>query len=162
MAALPTCSVRALPEHHQLLRRIGRALATQPNLVAPLTDLIEGVTQDVTTVTRSNTDVTQDTTAVDRPSTAVDQRIDDIERRHEELQNLVVQEILEERLGRQEKTTLKFTKMVETINDHVKNLEKTIENINGRVKDLEKPVDPQAVTQQHDTATRGKRRSKPT
>jgi hypothetical protein len=28
--ALPTCSVRALPEHHQLLRQIGRALATQP------------------------------------------------------------------------------------------------------------------------------------
>ena len=61
---LPTCSVRALPEHHQLLRRIGRALATQPELSESLEALIEGVTQDVT-----------------RPNTAWDQRFEDVERR---------------------------------------------------------------------------------
>jgi hypothetical protein len=61
---LPTCSIRALPEHHQLLRRIGRALVTQPELSEPLAALIEGVTQDVT-----------------RPSTAWDQRFEDVEQR---------------------------------------------------------------------------------
>jgi len=60
----PTCSVRALPEHHQLLRRIARALATQPELSESLEALIEGVTQDVT-----------------RPNTAWDQRFEDVERR---------------------------------------------------------------------------------
>jgi hypothetical protein len=61
---LPTCSVRALPEHHQLLRRIGRALATQPELSESLEALIDGVTQDVT-----------------RQNTAWDQRFEDVERR---------------------------------------------------------------------------------
>jgi hypothetical protein len=61
---LPTCSIRALPEHHQLLRRIGRALVTHPELSESLMALIEGVTQDVT-----------------RPNTAVDQRFEDVERR---------------------------------------------------------------------------------
>jgi hypothetical protein len=61
---LPTCSVRALPEHHQLLRRIARALATQPELSESLDALVDGVTQDVT-----------------RPNTAWDQRFEDVERR---------------------------------------------------------------------------------
>src|SRR4051812_6579001 len=61
---LPTCSVRALPEHHQLLRRIARALAAQPELSESLEALIEGVTQDVT-----------------RQNTACDQRFEDVERR---------------------------------------------------------------------------------
>jgi hypothetical protein len=61
---LPTCSARALPEHHQLLRRIARTLATQPELSESLEALIEGVTQDVT-----------------RPNTAWDQRFEDVERR---------------------------------------------------------------------------------
>src|SRR3954453_22532665 len=43
---LPTCSVRALPEHHQLLRRIARALATQPELSESLEALIGGARQD--------------------------------------------------------------------------------------------------------------------
>src|SRR3954463_12136898 len=61
---LPTCTVRALPEHHRLLRRIGRALATQPELSESLEALIDDVTQDVT-----------------RPNTAWDQRFEDVERR---------------------------------------------------------------------------------
>ena len=61
---LPTCSIRALPEHHQLLRRIGRALVTHPELSESLMALIEGVTQDVT-----------------RPNTAADRRFEDVERR---------------------------------------------------------------------------------
>jgi hypothetical protein len=61
---LPTCSIRALPEHHQLLRRIGRALVTRPDLSGSLEALIDGVTQDVT-----------------RQNTAWDQRFEDVERR---------------------------------------------------------------------------------
>jgi hypothetical protein len=75
--ALPTCSIRALPEHHQLLRRIGRALVTRPKLAESLDALIGGVPQDVTRL------VTQDVT---RPNTAVDQRFEDIERRLERLE----------------------------------------------------------------------------
>jgi hypothetical protein len=61
---LPTCSIRALPEHHQLLRRIGRVLVTRPDLSESLKALIDGVTQDVT-----------------RTNTAWDQRFEDVERR---------------------------------------------------------------------------------
>ena len=71
--ALPTCSVRARPEHHKLLRSIGRALAAQPDLVESLETLIAGVTPDVT-----------------RPYTAVDQRFEDIERRLERLEAVAV------------------------------------------------------------------------
>jgi hypothetical protein len=67
--ALPTCSVRARPEHHQLLRRIGRALAAQPNLSESLDALIAGVTQDVT-----------------RSYTGVNQRFEDMERRLQRLE----------------------------------------------------------------------------
>jgi hypothetical protein len=131
MATLPTCSVRALPEHHQLLRRIGRALATQPDLIESLTALIGDVAHDVTH------DVT-------RASTAVDERFKDVERRHEDLHILL--QTLQEHLARQEKSTLALNAMAENIND--------------RVKALEQRADPQAVTQQHDTVTRDKRRSR--
>jgi hypothetical protein len=66
---LPTCSIRALPEHHQLLRRIGRALVTRPDLSETLEALIDGVTQDVT-----------------RTNTAMDQRFEDVERRLSQLE----------------------------------------------------------------------------
>ena len=69
----PTMSLRALPEHHQLIRRMARALIERPDLAASLTALIEGATQGVT----------QNAT---RPSPAVDQRIEDIERRLEQLE----------------------------------------------------------------------------
>jgi hypothetical protein len=71
--ALPTCSVRARREHHQLLRRIGRALAAQPDLSESLDALIAGVTPDVT-----------------RPYTSADQRFEDIERRLERLEATAV------------------------------------------------------------------------
>jgi hypothetical protein len=134
MATLPTCSVRALPEHHQLLRRIGRALATQPDLIEPLTTLIGDVTHDVTH------DVT-------RADTAVDERFKDVERRHEDLHILL--QTLQEHLARQEKSTLALNAMAENIND--------------RVKALERRGDPQAVTQQHGSVTQPprKRRSRP-
>jgi hypothetical protein len=105
MATLPTCSVRALPEHHQLLRRIGRALATQPDLIEPLTTLIGDVTHDVT-----------------RADTAVDERFKDVERRHEDLHILL--QTLQEHLARQEKSTLALNAMAENINDRVKALER--------------------------------------
>lgn len=71
--ALPTCSVRARPEHHKLLRSIGRALAAQPDLSESLTALIAGVTPNVT-----------------RPYTGTDQRFEDIERRLDRLEAATV------------------------------------------------------------------------
>jgi DNA-binding Lrp family transcriptional regulator len=121
----PTMSVRALPEHHQLLRRMARALMERPELAESLTALIEGVPQAVS----------QD---VMRPDTTVDQRFEDIERRLEQIESQgvlrgdtpdVLREIqgvvqaVQERQALQEKTTLKIMDMVESISDRVKDLE---------------------------------------
>jgi hypothetical protein len=150
---LPTCSVRALPEHHQLLRRMARALMDRPDLAESLTALIEGATQDVP----------QEAT---RPSAAVDQRFADIEQRLAQIEEQsvlrgeapdVLREVqgvvqaLQEHLMRQEQTTLKYVAMTENLSD--------------RVKDLERPADPQqaatrpaqhtAVTQQHRQTSAG-------
>jgi predicted transcriptional regulator len=142
----PTMSVRALPEHHQLLRRMARALMDRPELAESLTALIEGVPQSVP----------QEAT---RPSAAVDQRFEDIERRLAQVESQgvlrgetpdVLREVqgvvqaIQEHLMRQEQTTLKYVAMTENLSD--------------RVRDLERPADPQqaatrpvqhkAVTQQ--------------
>jgi hypothetical protein len=149
----PTMSVRALPEHHQLLRRMARALMERPDLAESLTALIEGVPQSVP----------QEAT---RPSAAVDQRFEDIERRLAQAESqsvlrgedldvlLAAQDVLQaiqDRLALQEQTTLKYVAMTENLSD--------------RVKDLERPADPQqaatrpaqhtAVTQQHRQTSAG-------
>jgi hypothetical protein len=132
----PTMSVRALPEHHQLIRRMARALMERPELAESLTALIEGVVQDVTQ-------------GVTRPDTSVDQRFEDIEQRIAQIESQgvlrgdtpdVLREVqgvvqaLQEHLMRQEQTTLKYVAMTENLSD--------------RVRDLERPADPQRVATQ--------------
>jgi hypothetical protein len=85
---LPTCSVRALPEQHQLLRRLARALASRPDL-APLVEALIA-------------DVTQAETQVNTPT---DQRLDDLELRVDRLEAEAVlrnetQAVLPERVTR--------------------------------------------------------------
>jgi hypothetical protein len=142
----PTMSLRALPEHHQLIRRMARALIERPDLAETLTALIEGATQGVP----------QDAT---RPSPAVDQRFEDIERRlgqiegravsHGETPDVLpaiqpaIQDLLlalQERLTRQEETTRKVMAFAQTINGRV-------------IEALEQPAEPKAATQQHDAVT---------
>jgi hypothetical protein len=68
--SLPTCSVRARPEHHHhLLRRLARALASRPDLAPSFEALIADVTQTVTQL-----------------NTPTDQRLDDLERRVDRLE----------------------------------------------------------------------------
>jgi hypothetical protein len=129
---LPTCSVRALPEHHQLLRRMARALMDRPELAASLEALIAGATQGVPQ-------------GVTRPDPAADQRFKDVERRHEDLHILL--ETLQERLARQEKSTMDIVALAENIND--------------RVKTLEQPAEAKAAKpRQARPAAAGKRRSR--
>jgi hypothetical protein len=85
---LPTCSVRARPEHHHLLRRLARALASRPELAPSFEALIVDVTQAVTQV-----------------NTPTDQRLDDLERRVDRLEAEAVlrnetQDVLPERVTR--------------------------------------------------------------
>src|SRR3954467_3108193 len=117
----PTMSLRALPEHHQMIRRMARALMERPELAASLTALIDGATQGVP----------QD---VPRPSPGVDQRFEDIERRLEQLEGQAVshgeapdvlpaiQDLLlaiQQRQLQQEETTRKVMAFAESINDGV-------------------------------------------
>jgi hypothetical protein len=121
----PTMSLRALPEHHQLIRRMARALMERPELAEALTALIEGATQGVP----------QDAT---RPNPAVDQRIEDIERRLEQLEGQAVshgeapdvlpaiqpaiQDLLlaiQQRQLQQEETTRKVMAFAKSINGRV-------------------------------------------
>ena len=139
----PTMSLRALPEHHQLIRRMARALIERPDLAETLTALIEGATQGVA----------QDAT---RPSPAVDQRFEDIERRLDQIEGRAVshgespdvlpatqpaiQDLLlaiQQRQMRQEETTRKVMAFAQTINGRV-------------IEALEQPAEPKAATQQHD------------
>jgi hypothetical protein len=121
----PTMSLRALPEHHQLIRRMARALIERPELAESLTALIEGATQGAP----------QDAT---RPNPAVDQRIEDIERRLEQLEGQAVshgeapdvlpaiqpaiQDLLlaiQQRQLQQEETTRKVMAFAKSINGRV-------------------------------------------
>jgi uncharacterized protein YerC len=118
-------SLRALPEHHQLIRRMARALIERPDLAESLTALIEGATQGVP----------QDAT---RPSPGVDQRFKDIERRleqvegqtvlrgeapdvlpaiHPAIQDLLL--VIQQRQLQQEETTRKVMAFAQSINDSV-------------------------------------------
>jgi hypothetical protein len=143
----PTMSLRALPEHHQLIRRMARALIERPDLAEALTALIEGATQGVP----------QDAT---RPNPAVDQRIEDIERRLEQLEGQAVshgeapdvlpaiqpaiQDLLltiQQRQLQQEETTRKVMAFAQSINGRV-------------IEALGQPAEPKAVTQEHDAVTR--------
>jgi hypothetical protein len=157
--ATPTMSVRAPTEHHQRIRRIARALTDHPELAGALDTLIEGVTQDVTAATRLNTAATQNVTTDDQPNTAAVQRIKAVERQYSDLQQRhedlwILAETIQERLGRQEKSTVDVMAMAENIND--------------RVKVLEQRAGLQVATQQHEavtqkhsnTATRSKRQSR--
>jgi hypothetical protein len=85
---LPTCSVRALPEHHHLLRRLARALASRPDLAPSVEALIADVTQAETQV-----------------NTPTDQRLEALERRVDRLEAEAVlrnetQAVLPERVTR--------------------------------------------------------------
>jgi hypothetical protein len=121
----PTMSLRALPEHHQLIRRMARALIERPDLAESLAALIEGATQGVS----------QDAT---RQNPAVDQRFEDIERRVEQLERQAVshgeapdvlpamqpaiQDLLlaiQQRQMQQEETTRKVMAFAQSINDGV-------------------------------------------
>jgi hypothetical protein len=121
----PTMSLRALPEHHQLIRRMARALIERPDLSESLTALIDGATQGVP----------QDAT---RPNAAVDQRLEDIERRLEQIEGQAVlrgeapdvlpaiqpaiQDLLlaiQQRLLLQEETTQTVMAFAHSINDRV-------------------------------------------
>jgi hypothetical protein len=146
----PTMSLRALPEHHRLIRRMARALMERPDLSASLTALIDGATQGVP----------QDAT---RPSPAVDQRFEDIERRIEQIEGRAVshgeesdvfpviqpaiQDLLltiQQRQLQQEETTRKVMAFAQ--------------NINGRVIEaMGQPAEPKAATQQHDAVTQPSR-----
>ena len=143
----PTMSLRASPEHHQLIRRMARALMERPDLAEPLAALIEDATQGVS----------QDAT---RPIPAVDQRFEDIERRLEQIERRAVshdeapdvlpamqpaiQELLlaiQQRQMLQEETTRKVMAFAQSINGRV-------------IEALGQPAEPKAVTQQHDAVTR--------
>lgn len=121
----PTMSLRALPEHHQLIRRMARALIERPDLAELPTALIGGATQAVP----------QD---APRPNPAVDQRFEDIERRLEQVERQTVlrgdeQDVLpatqpaiqdlllaiQQRQLRQEETTRKVMAFAQSINDGV-------------------------------------------
>ena len=140
----PTMSLRALPEHHQLIRRMARALMERPDLSASLTALIEGATQGVS----------QDAT---RP--AVDQRFEDIEWRLDQLEGQAVSHgeasdvlpaiqpaiqdlllALQQRQLQQEETTRKVMAFAQSINDRV-------------IEALGQPAEPKAATQQHAAVT---------
>ena len=146
----PTMSLRALPEHHQLIRRMARALMERPDLSASLTALIEGTTQGVS----------QDVT---RPSPAVDQRFEDIERRLEQIEGRAVshgespdvlpatqpaiQDLLlaiQQRQLQQEETTRKVMAFAQSVNGRV-------------IEALGQPAEPKAATQQHDAVTQPSR-----
>jgi hypothetical protein len=143
----PTMSLRALPEHHQLIRRMARALIERPELAESLTALIEGATQGVP----------QDAT---RPNPPVDQRIEDIERRLEQLEGQAVSHgeapdvlpaiqpaihdlllTIQQRQLQQEETTRKVMAFAQSINGRV-------------IEALGQPAKPKAATPpQHSAAT---------
>jgi hypothetical protein len=147
--ALPTCSVRARPEHHQLLRRIGRALAAQPNFAEPLDALIGGVSG---------------VSGVSQPNTAVDQRIEDIERRLKQVEGQAVLR------GETLDVLLETQDVLQPIRERLDNAEEFLQrvmaltkNINDRVKALERPAEPKAAKatpRQSRPAAAGKRRSR--
>jgi hypothetical protein len=147
-------SLRALPEHHRLIRRMARALIERPELAEPLTALIEGATQGVP----------QDAT---RPNPAVDQRIKDIERRLEQLEGQAVshgeapdvlpaiqpaiQDLLlaiQQRQLQQEETTRKVMAFAQSINGRV-------------IEALGQPAKPKAATRQHTAVTQPPRSETP-
>jgi hypothetical protein len=142
----PTMSLRALPEHHQLIRRMARALIERPELAESLTALIEGATQGVP----------QDAT---RPNPPVDQRIEDIERRLEQLEGQAVSQgeapdvlpamqpaiqdlllAIQQRQMLQEETTRKVMAFAQSINGRV-------------VEALGQSAEPKAATQQRAAVT---------
>jgi len=125
----PTMSVRAPAEHHQLIRRMARALMDRPELAESLTALIEGATQDVP----------QEAT---RPSAAVDQRFEDIERRLAQVegQGVLRGEDLDVLLATQD-VLQPIRERMDNAEEFLQRLMNMAEKLSDRVKDLERPED---------------------
>jgi hypothetical protein len=135
----PTMSLRALPEHHQLIRRMARALMERPELAESLTALIDGATQGVS----------QDAT---RPNAALEQRIEAAERRLARLEAEAVSrgeapDVLPAMQPAIQDLLLALRERLARVDEFSQSVMALAENINGRVKDLERPAEPKAVTQ---------------
>jgi hypothetical protein len=141
----PTMSLRALPEHHQLIRRMARALIERPDLAEALTALIEGATQGVPQ-------------GATRPNPAVDQRFEDIERRVEQLEGQAVShgeapDVLPAMQPATQDLLLAIQERLTRVDKFSQGVMAFAQSINGRVVEaLGQPAEPKAVTQPKHTA----------